>query len=156
MSSELVTVGRVGKPHGIDGSFFVDGGSASAARVAQGATLRVDGAEAEVVGAKRAAGGRFVIKLDREAPRGATLSVRRDELPDPGEDTYYVFQLVGLAVEEDGGRPLGVVAEVENLPANDVLVLDSGLLLPLVDACVLDVDLAARRVLVARGFADDG
>ena len=60
------------------------------------------------------------------------------------------------AVEEDGGRPLGVVAEVENLPANDVLVLDSGLLLPLVDACVLDVDLAARRVLVARGFADDG
>ena len=67
-----------------------------------------------------------------------------------------MFELVGLAVEEDGGRPLGVVAEVENLPANDVLVLDSGLLLPLVEACVLDVDLAARRVLVARGFADDG
>ena len=53
------------------------------------------------------------------------------------------------------GRPLGVVAEVENLPANDVLVLDSGYLLPLVDACVLDVDLEAGRVLVARGFADD-
>ena len=122
-----MTVGRVGKPHGIDGSFFVDGGSASAERFAQGATLLVDGAAAEIVGSKRAAGGRFVIKLDRDAPRGATLAVRREELPDPGEDTYYVFQLVGLAVEEDGGRPLGVVAEVENLPANDVLVLDSGL-----------------------------
>jgi 16S rRNA processing protein RimM len=156
LSSDLVTVGRVGKPHGSTARSSSTAAAQSAERFAQGATLLVDGAAAEVVGSKRAAGGRFVIKLDRDAPRGATLSVRRDELPDPGEDTYYVFQLVGLAVEEDGGRPLGVVAEVENLPANDVLVLDSGLLLPLVDACVLDVDLAARRVLVARGFADDG
>ena len=68
----------------------------------------------------------------------------RAELPEPEEDTYYVFQLVGLAVEEEGGRALGVVADVEPGPANDVLVLDSGLLLPLVEACVLDVDLAAR------------
>jgi 16S rRNA processing protein RimM len=152
---DLVTVGRVGKPHGIDGSFFVEGGSESAERFAQGATLLVDGAPAEIVGSKRGAGGRFVLKLDRECPRGATLAVRRGELPDPGEDAYYVFQLVGLAVEEEGGRSLGAVAEVENLPANDVLVLDSGLLLPLVESCVLDVDLAAGRVLVARGFADD-
>jgi 16S rRNA processing protein RimM len=155
LSSDLVTVGRVGKPHGIDGSFFVDGGSGAAERFAQGATLLVDGSPAEIVGSKRAAGGRFVIKLDREAPRGATLAVPRDALPDPGEDTYYVFQLVGLTVEEDGGRPLGIVADVENLPANDVLVLDSGRLLPLVESCVLDVDLASGRVLVARGFADD-
>lgn len=150
-----MTVGRVGKPHGIDGSFFVADGSASADRFAQGTKLLVDGAAAEVVASKRASGGRFVIKLDRHAPRGAILAIRREELPDPGEDTYYVFQLVGLTVEEEGGRSLGVVAEVENLPANDVLVLDSGRLLPLVDACVLDVDLTAGRVLIARGFADD-
>ena len=37
--------------------------------------------------------------------------------------------------------------------ANDVLELDTGVLLPLVDACVLDVDLAAGRITVARGFA---
>ena len=95
-----------------------------------------------------------MIKLDRSVQRGATLAVRRDELPEPDEDAYYVFQLVGLTVEEDGGRLLGVVTDVENAPANDVIVLDSGLLLPLVEACVLDVDLAAGRVVVARGFAD--
>ena len=86
--------------------------------------------------------------------RGATLAVRRDELPDPEPDAYYVFQLVGLTVEEEGGRPLGAVTDVSPGPANDALVLDSGLLLPLVESCVLDVDLDARRVLVARGFAD--
>jgi 16S rRNA processing protein RimM len=96
-----------------------------------------------------------VIKLDREVPRGATISVHRKELPEPEEDTYYVFQLVGLAVEEEGGRSLGTVTDVENGPANDAVVLDSGLLLPLVDACVLELDLEAGRILVARGFADD-
>lgn len=152
--SELVTVGRVGKPHGVDGSFFVEGASDAPERFAKGVILLVDGTPAEVVVSKRGAGGRPVIKLERPVSRGATLAVRRDELPEPGADTYYVFQLVGLRVEEEGGRPLGTVTEVENGPANDTLELDSGLLLPLVDACVLDVDLEAGRILVARGFAD--
>jgi len=154
VTEELVVVGRVGRPHGIDGSFFVEGGSDSAERFAHGATLLVDGVLAEITGSKRGAGGRFVIRLDRPVPRGATLAVRRDELPDPEPDAYYVFQLVGLSVEEEGGRRLGVVTDVSPGPANDALVLDSGLLLPLVESCVLHVDLEARRVLVARGFAD--
>ena len=152
MSHGLVVVGRVGKPHGVDGSFFVEGASDAPERFAKGARLLVDGAPAEVAVSKRGAGGRPVIKLDRPVARGATLAVRRDELPEPGEDTYYVFQLVGLAVEEEGGRVLGTVIEVENGPANDTLELDSGLLLPLVESCVLDV--GAGRIVVARGFAD--
>jgi len=154
VSHGLVVVGRVGKPHGVDGSFFVEGASDAPERFAKGARLLVDGAPAEVAVSKRGAGGRPVIKLDRPVARGATLAVRRDELPEPGEDTYYVFQLVGLAVEEEGGRVLGTVIEVENGPANDTLELDSGLLLPLVESCVLDVDVGAGRIVVARGFAD--
>jgi 16S rRNA processing protein RimM len=155
LSSNPVTVGRVGRPHGIDGSFFVEGASDAPERFAVGKSLLVDGEPAEVIVSKRGAGGRPVIKLDRDVPRGATLAVPRDELPEPGEDTYYVFQLVGLTVEEEGGRVLGTVTDVESPPANDALVLDSGLLLPLVESCVLEVDLAGGRVLVARGFADD-
>jgi 16S rRNA processing protein RimM len=154
VTDELVVVGRVGKPHGVDGSFFVDGASDAPERFAAGATLLVDGEPAQVAATKRGAGGRLVIKLDRPVSRGAALAVRRADLPEPGEDTYYVFQLVGLAVEEEGGRALGTVIEVDNGPANDSIELDSGLLLPLVDACVLDVDLEAGRIVVARGFAD--
>lgn len=152
--SDLVVVGRVGRPHGVDGSFFVEDASETPERFARGATLLVDGGPAKVTASKHGAGGRVVIKLDRPVPRGASLAVRRADLPELGEDAYYVFQLVGLAVEEEGGRALGTVSEVENGPANDVLVLDSGLLLPLVETCVLDVDLAHGRVLVAGGFAD--
>ena len=149
-----MTVGRVGRPHGVDGSFFVEDASDAEGRFAAGARLYVDGAPAEVVVSKRGAGGRRVIKVDRDVPRGATLAVPRADLPEPDEDAYYVFQLVGLAVEEEGGRELGVVADVHNGPANDAVELDTGLLLPLVAACVLEIDVDARRIVVARGFAD--
>ena len=150
-----MTVGRVGRPHGVDGSFFVEGASDAPERFARGAVLLVDGKPAEIVVSKRGAGGRPVIKLERTVPRGATLAVRREDLPEPEEDAYYVFQLVGLNVEEEGGRALGTVTEVENGPANDTLALDTGLLLPLVESCVLDIDLDEGRILVARGFAGD-
>ena len=150
-----MTVGRVGRPHGVDGSFFVEGASDAPERFARGAVLLVDGKPAEITVSKRGAGGRPVIKLERSVPRGATLAVRREDLPEPDEDAYYVFQLVGLRVEEEGGRALGTVTEVENGPANDTLALDTGLLLPLVESCVLDIDLDEGRILVARGFAGD-
>ena len=81
--------------------------------------------------------------------------IARASLPElSDEDEFYVFQLVGLTVEEEDGRLLGRVREVLEYPANDVLELDSGMSLPLVEACVRQVDLAAGRIVVAPGFAD--
>jgi 16S rRNA processing protein RimM len=151
---DLVPVGRVGRPHGIDGSFFVEGPSDRPERFARGATLYVDGEPAEVVVSKRGSGKRPVIKLDRQVERGTTLAVPREALPALGEDEYYSFQLVGLVVEEESGRVLGRVKEVLDYPANDVLELESGALLPLVEACVRKVDLEGGRIVVSAGFAD--
>jgi 16S rRNA processing protein RimM len=81
------------------------------------------------------------------------LQVPRNSLPEPEAGSYYVFQLVGLEVEEEEGDQLGRVVEVAPGPANDVLELDSGLALPLVDACVQEVDLDAGRIVVRRGFS---
>ena len=148
-----MTVGRVGRPHGLDGSFVVEDASEAPERLAVGARLYVAGEPAEVVDAKRA-GGRPVIRLDRTVTRGALLQVRREDLPPPEPDSYYVFQLVGLAVEEEGGRALGRVADVAAGVANDVLSLDSGIDLPLVEDCVRRIDLERGRIVVARGFAD--
>ena len=97
-----------------------------------------------------------MIRLDREVPRGAELTVPRSELPPTGEDEFYAFELVGLTVEDEDGTSLGRVREVQPGVANDVLELDSGHALPLVDACVLDVDLQSGRIVVARGFAPRG
>jgi len=153
LPNSLVVVGRVGRPHGLDGSFVVEHASTDPQRFAVGAVLYTGGELARVVSSKRAR-GRPVIRLDRRVERGTELAVPRSELPPPAEGSYYVFQLVGLAVEEAGGRVLGLVTDVTEGVANDVLELDSGLALPLHEACVLDVDLAAGRIVVAPGFAD--
>ena len=153
MGSDNVFVGRVGKSHGLDGSFVVEDASDAPERFAVGAELLVDGNPARVVAAKRAR-GRPVIKLDRGASRGAALEVPREFLPPPDDESFYVFQLAGLVVVEEGGRELGRVTDVAPGVANDVLELDTGLALPMVEDCVRRVDLDAGRIVVAAGFAE--
>jgi 16S rRNA processing protein RimM len=149
---ELVRVGRVGRPHGVDGAFVVDDASEDPTRFEVGAQLLVDGQPARVLLARQVGGRRHAIKLDRAVVRGAELAIRRNDLPELPADTYYVADLMGMSVLDETGRQVGVVCDVLPGPANDVLELDTGLLLPLVEACVRDVDLHARRVLLNPGF----
>jgi 16S rRNA processing protein RimM len=152
---DLVPVGRVGKPHGLDGAFFVENASERKGVFAAGAALYAGGEPAKIVVSRHGSGGRPVIGLDRRVERGAELAVARATLPQLGDDDeFYVFQLVGLSVEDEDGRLLGRVREVLEYPANDVLELDSGASLPLVEACVRQVDLAGGRIVVVVGFAD--
>ena len=153
LSAEVVAVGRVGRPHGLNGAFFVEHASAAPERLAVGATLEVEGRPARVVESKRS-GGRLVVRLDRPVERGAVLAVPRASLPPPPEGSFYVVDLVGLAVEDEDGAPLGRVADVAPGVANDVLELDSGAALPLVDDCVREIDPAAGRIVVASGFVE--
>jgi len=150
---QLVSIGRVGKPHGLKGAFFVERPSEDPERFAAGATLLANGVEATIVESKMS-GGRPVIRLDCDTARGAELEVPREQLPPLPEDTFYAFELVGLEVEEEGGRKLGRVREVAPGVANDVLELDSGLALPMVEDCIALVDLADARIVVHTGFAE--
>ena len=149
-------VGRVGRPHGVTGAFVVERPSEDPERLAPGAKLLAAGEPVEVVEAKRVGGGRLAIRLDRQVERGTPLEVERASLPEPGPDEFYAFQLVGLEVVEEGGRLLGRVAEVLSYPANDVLELDTGTALPMVEDCILNVDLTGARIVVAAGYADGG
>jgi 16S rRNA processing protein RimM len=148
---DTVVLGRVGRPHGLDGSFVVERPSE---RLAKGMRVWIGGEQAEIVATKRVGGGRLAIRLDRAVERGTELRVPRAELPATEEGSFYVFELLGLEVVERGGRILGRVADVQEYPANDVLALDTYLLLPLVEDCVLEVDVAERRIVVAPGFAE--
>jgi 16S rRNA processing protein RimM len=151
---ELVRVGRVGRPHGVDGAFVVEQASEDSRRFEVGAELLVGGEPATVTVSRRVGGGRRAIKLDRRVPRGAELSVRREDLTALPADTYYVADLVGLEVLDERGSVVGVVRDVHPGPANDSLELDTGVLLPLVEDCIREVDLAGGRVLLNPGFTD--
>jgi 16S rRNA processing protein RimM len=148
-----VRIGKVGRPHGVDGAFFVEQPSDDDRWWRTGARFLAGGEPVEVV-AHRRSSGRPVVKLDRDVARGALLEVERDELPPTEEDEFYAFELVGLEVVEENGRVLGTVKAVTPGVANDVLELDGGVLLPMVEDCVRSVELDARRIVVAEGFAD--
>jgi 16S rRNA processing protein RimM len=149
---DLVRIGRVGRPHGVDGAFVVEQASEDEGRFEVGAELLVDGAPARVEVSRQVGGRRRAIRLDRPAARGAELAVRRDALPQLADDSFYVADLVGLDVFDENGARVGAVLDVLPGPANDVLELDGGVLLPLVEDCVREVDLPGRRILLNPGF----
>jgi 16S rRNA processing protein RimM len=136
----------------VDGAFVVEQGSEDSERFRVGARLFVEGQPARVVVSRQVGGRRRAIKLDRAVERGAELAVRREDLPALPEDSYYVSDLVGMRVVDERGEEVGVVRDVLPGPANDALELDTGLLLPLVEDCVRDVDLGERRIFLNPGF----
>ena len=72
-----VAIGKVGRPHGIDGAFFVEQPSDDARWWKTGATFLAGGTPVEVV-AHRTSSGRPVIKVEPPVERGALLEVERD------------------------------------------------------------------------------
>jgi 16S rRNA processing protein RimM len=149
-----VPVGRVGRPHGLDGAFVVEQGSDDPARYAPGAELTVGGMPAKVVVSRRVGRGRHAIRLDRGVERGETLMVRRSQLPPLPDDEYYAFELIGLRVEEVGGRPCGTVQDLLPGPANDNLELDNGTLVPMIEDAIHSIDREEGVVLLNPGFID--
>jgi 16S rRNA processing protein RimM len=152
--SELVRIGRVGRPHGVDGAFVVEEASEDPRRFEVGAELRVDGEPARVTLSRQVGGRRRAIKLERPVERGAELSVRRQDLAPLPEDAFYVSDLIGLEVLDERGDVVGVVRDVHHGPANDALELETGLLLPLVEDCIREVDVDGGRVLLNPGFTE--
>ena len=149
-----MTVGRVGRPHGLDGAFVVEQGSADESRFLVGATILVNGESAEITVSRRVGRGRRAIRLDRPVARGDELAVLRSDLPALEEGEFYAFELVGLRVEEEGGRLLGTVKDVLPGPANDNLELEDGTLVPMIEDAIRSVDPAAGNVLLNPGFID--
>ena len=156
MTDEEVSIGRVGRPHGVDGAFVVEQASDDPQRFEPGAALLAAGEPATVVLSRQVGGRRRAIKLDRPVDRGAELTIRRSDLPPAAPDHYYVFELVGLEVLDTEGQRVGVVSELLPGVANDSLVLDNRRLVPMVEDCVREIDVDARRIVVAGEFVTDG
>ncbi|WP_379546412.1 ribosome maturation factor RimM [Qipengyuania sp. DSG2-2] len=71
--------------------------------------------------------GRFAEIADRTAAeklRGTQLNVTRETLPPLEEGEYYHADLIGLAVVNDAGSPVGKVIDVQNYGATDVVEIE--------------------------------
>ena len=159
MSDAFIEAGRVGRPHGLDGSFHV---TRPDARLLAGIEeLFVDG-RLERVDRRAGTDERPILRLAghagreaAEALRGAPLQVPAERLPELDPDEYWAHELERCAVF-DGERRVGIVRRMLPLPSCEALEVtrdDGGeLLVPLVRDAVRAVDVRARRIDVDLSF----
>jgi len=91
-------------------------------------------------------------KEQADGLRGMRLFVDRADLPDLPDDEFYHADLIGLTVLDTGGAKLGIVQNVLNHGAADLLEiqgdgLNDTVLLPFTRDAVPTVDLAAGRII---------
>jgi 16S rRNA processing protein RimM len=139
----LVTAGRVGKPHGLDGSFYVEGPRHP---LPEGAEVLL-GSEPRRIERRAGTDERPLIRLsgveDAGTVRGETILIE-DEL---AADEWLAGDLARCSVVG-----LGPVARVVDGPSCSLLELDDGTLVPLVSDAVESIDLNAREIRVNREF----
>jgi 16S rRNA processing protein RimM len=161
VSDELLSVGRVGRPHGLDGSFHV---TQPRERVLEAATslilddrpvriVRHDGTPAAPILRLEGIGTREAV----EALRGADLFVPREAAPPLEEDEWLAEDLIGCRVV-DGEARVGVVAKLLPYPSCELLEVQrfeagaKALLVPLIGDAVRTVDVEAKVIDINLAF----
>jgi 16S rRNA processing protein RimM len=159
---DRVSVGRIVSTRGIRGELRLMPAARDFGRFAELRRVFVEGVEGPEAGFRVLRAwqhrGAVVLQLEgiesiEQAERlvGCEALVPLAEAVRLAEDEYFVHDLVGLSVHTDGGREVGVLAEVLEGPGNDIYVVRGPAgetLVPAVGDIVLAVDLQGRTMLI--------
>jgi 16S rRNA processing protein RimM len=163
-----ILLGRIAGVHGVRGEVVIHAYTAAPEDIgAYGPLFDKGGARSFKIESARVTAKGVVARLagvgDRtaaEARKGVELYVDRDRLPTAAEGEFYHADLIGLAAVDPQGKRIGEIVAVQNYGAGDLLEIrlaGSGKteFIPFTDALVPEVDIAARRVVVAMPAASN-
>jgi 16S rRNA processing protein RimM len=156
-----LAIGKVLKPWGLKGAVKVHSYAESFESFLRISELRAQGKEGPIVlpleDAKRHEKG-ILLKFkgrdcveDVEALVGLTLYMDKKELPRLEEGEYYWYELIGMEVQTDSGRPVGTLEEVLDTGNHDVYVVRQGereVLVPAVRGVIRKVDVPGKRMII--------
>jgi 16S rRNA processing protein RimM len=160
MEPGWLRAGRVGSPHGLDGSFHVL--QPSPQLLSLGSAVHVRG-ERLTITRRAGTDQRVILRLEGYESRGAAkalggeeLKVARDQAPELEADEWWAEELEGCIVT-DGEKQVGTVTRLMALPSCDVLEVardDAGaaLLVPLISDAVRSVDTDRRKIEIDLEF----
>ncbi len=160
MSREpTVVVGRITRPHGVQGELAVMVLSEVPERFDVGAVVFLEDGRSLTIASARPHKDRLLVTFDEvsdraaaDALRGAILVVPESASPPLPEGTWWDHQLIGCEVSTDTGVVLGEVREVIHTAANDVwsAVREDGTetLIPALKDVLVDVDVEGRWIVV--------
>ncbi|MDK2946656.1 ribosome maturation factor RimM [Geotoga petraea] len=101
----------------------------------------------------------FVLKLsglksieDAKKMMGFQIYVPYEDLPELGEDEYYMFQLMNSKVYYEDGEYIGVVEDVMETGSNDVIQIkgEEEVLIPLIKDYIVNLDLDNKKIVTKR------
>jgi len=161
-SSELVTVGRLGRPWGVRGAITLrlhepddDLSWANEVVWLEGEAFPACAVEVTKFLEK---GSKVLMQFtgvnspqDVSALTHLDVRVPRDWLPEPAEDEHFVQDLLGMEVIDELRGSLGTIKRVFTTGANDVWVVGGPHgeeLIPAIKQVVLEVDETARTIRV--------
>ncbi len=135
LPDDLLEVGRVDRAHGLRGEVIVALLTDRTERVAPGSRLWVGDHEREVLRSTPHQ-HRWIVAFSGVEGRDEAEALRGRRLAAPplptDDDALWVHELVEAAVELADGTVVGRVTAVQDNPAHELLVLDSGALVPVV------------------------
>ncbi len=158
--AELLAVGKLLHPHGVRGEILMEVFTDFPERLIPGIDLYL-GKQEQVLrlAHRRTHKDGLLLTFDGYTTpeavgqfRNCVLFVRADDRPSLVEGEYYHHQLLHLRVTTDSGQAVGVVNEIIETGASDVLVVrpPSGpeVLIPIVDSFIQSIDLSTGEITV--------
>lgn len=76
------------------------------------------------------------------------LYAAREALPEADEDEFYHIDLIGMEASLTSGEAVGRVVNVHDYGAGTSLELETGQLIPFTMACVPELDIKAKRLVI--------
>ena len=163
---DRICVGAIAGAFGVRGEVRLKSFTADPRAIADyGPLTSEDGRHSFTITLTRPVTGGFGARLSgvatreqAEALKGVTLWVARSALPSLPDDEFYHADLIGLAVFDPGGAPLGQVRAIHDHGAGDILEVAGSqgvLLLPFTRAVVPTVDLTAGRIIADPPGSDE-
>lgn len=156
----FILIGKIRRPHGVDGKMMIDPYSESVDRFKPGNKVLIgEDHQPQVIQTRRAMDRAMLITFkDITDPdqaglfRNKFIYILKDDLPALPDGEYYHFDLVGLNVFDIDDQMLGVLTEVLETGANDVFVVKSEngeeILLPAIESVIISVNLKAAMMVV--------
>jgi len=156
--NDFITIGVIIAPHGVRGDLRIMPQSDFPERFMHMDACYIDGKEYHVASARFHK--QFVLASFKEIPDRNTaelfskkaIQVRREDLVELPEGRYYIFDIIGLEVQDTMGNVLGTVTDVLQPGANDVYVVskdgEPDQLFAAIEEVVKDIDVENKLMIV--------
>ena len=159
---EFLAVGKVGRTHGLRGELWMNIYTDFPERLESGKSVFLGRRhEEKIIASFKVSGVRALIHFknvhtpeEADKYKNQIIYVRQETLPELPDGEYYHHDLIGLRVQDENQKYLGILSDIITTGANDVYIIKdpsdekTEILIPAILDVILKVDLQTGIMVV--------